>query len=371
MNLYWPRHRLFRSERRQQRRRRARWLAAEQKAATALVLSHGNCLDGVTSAVITQRVLGPGQVGVAYLRPGDLADALELLATRPGKGRKLLVADLSLQRDQFDAIVAACAALRTGGWTLEWRDHHHKQWEGLPLERLREHLDVLTVNADATESGASLQQQALAPDDPFLKALAETVRDRDLWWNRTPDSETLEFALTDLGTKAFAEHYLKRAPGPVVDADIAAAAQRERDGQQAVKQRLLDQARYFGDGATKVGVVYGWLPKNTGLHELLEDHGCQVAVNVRPNGKVSLRSRKPAAVCHRIAQKFDGGGHPNASGADLGLKGGRFWWYVLRRGRVAIVDSLAEVAVQELRAGPDPAPNPAPAGGKERKERKS
>ena len=48
---------------------------------------------------------------------------------------------------------------------------------------------ALTTNA--TESGASLQQKALAPKDPYLKRLAETVRDRDLWWNKTPDSETL------------------------------------------------------------------------------------------------------------------------------------------------------------------------------------
>ena len=352
MNLYWPQRRLFRSEARKVRRRRQRWLAAEAKAASALVVAHGNCLDGVTSAIVTQRVLGRDLVGVAYAQPGDMAEVLELLATRPGKGRRLLVADLSLQPEQFDAIVAACAALRTGGWTVEWRDHHHKQWEGLPLERLRAHVDPLVVNATATESGASLQQQALAPDDPFLRALAETVRDRDLWWNKTPDSETLEFALTDLGPKEFANHYLERGRGPVVDDTIAAAAKREKDGQQAVKHRLLSQARYWGEGPTRVGVVYGWLPKNTGLHELLEDHGCQVAVNVRPNGKVSLRSRKPAAVCHLIARPFNGGGHPNASGADLGLRGPRFWWYVVRRGNVPIVERLADTAVQVLKETP-------------------
>ncbi len=348
MNLYWPQRRLFRSEARRERRRKARWLAAEAKARTALVVSHGNCLDGVTAAIVTRRALGDG-VAVAYAQPGDMAAVLETLATRPGGGRRLLVADLSLQPDQFDAIVAACAALKAGGWAaIEWRDHHHKQWENLPLERLKAHVEPLVVNTTATESGASLQQQALAPNDSFLQALAETVRDRDLWWNKTPDSETLEFALTDLGPKEFARHYLERAPGPVVDETIAAAAKRERDGQQAVKHRLLSEARYWGDGATRVGVVYGWLPKNTGLHELLEDHGCQVAVNVRPNGKVSLRSRKPAAVCHLIAREFDGGGHPNASGADLGLKGPRFWWYVLRRGKVATVERLAAVSVQAL-----------------------
>ncbi len=352
MNLYWPHKRLFDGPRHKERRRLARWTAAEKAARQALLLSHGNCLDGVGAAIVTHRALGPDNVGVAFVQPDDLAEILRFYAGFPGRGRRLLVADLSLQPDQFEDIVAACAALRTGGWTLEWRDHHHKQWENLSLDRLRAHVDPFVVNADATESGASLQQQALAPGDAFLRDLATTIRDRDLWWNKTPDSETLEFALTDLGPKDFLAHYVQRAPGPVVDNVIAAAAKRERDGQQAIKQRLLAQTRYFGDGPTRVGVVYGWLPKNTGLHDLLADHGCQIAINVRPNGKVSLRSRKPRAVCHLVAQKFDGGGHPNASGADLGLKGLAAWTYVLRRGKVARVQEFADLAVRVLQENP-------------------
>lgn len=353
MNLYWPHNRLFRSKRRKARRRLACWEAAEARAKSVLLLSHAHCLDGVGSAIVTLRTLGRSDVGLAYVQPGDMAEVLAHYAKVPGRGRRLMIADLSLQPEQYDAIVASCAALAASGWAIEWRDHHHKQWEGLDLARLQAHLKVLQVNADATESGASLQQKALAPNDRFLQRLADTVRDRDLWWNRTPDSEALEFALSDLGTEAFTQHYLEADPGdPVVTPVIAAAAQRERDGQSGAKMKLLAQARYFGTGATKVGVVYGWLPKNTGLHDLLEDHGCQVAVNVRPNGKVSLRSRKEAAVCHLVARQFHGGGHPNASGADLRLKGPSYWWYVLRRGDVAAVERMAHAAVKALEEAP-------------------
>ncbi|MEA3136237.1 MAG: uncharacterized protein QOJ26_1617 [Thermoplasmata archaeon] len=349
MNLYWPEKRLFRSEKRKQRRRLARWDAAERKATATLLLSHAHCLDGVGSAIVTLRALGPDKVGVAYVQPGDMAHVLSHYAKTRGNGRSLLVADLSLQPDQYYAILASCKTLHANGWRLQWRDHHHKQWEGLDLTLLENHLLAFTINADATESGASLQQQALAPKDDFLRRLAETVRDRDLWWNKTPDSETLEFALTDLGTDAFTKHFLEADPGsPIVDATIQAAAQREKDRQAGAKTTLLNEARYYGEGPTKVGVVYGWLPKNTGLHDLLEDHGCQVAINVRPNGKVSLRSRKPATVCHLIAREFKGGGHPNASGADLGLKGLAFWSYVLRRGKSAATERMAQLAVRVL-----------------------
>lgn len=348
-NLYWPRHRLFRSESRKRARRLSRWKDAERRARDVLVVSHGNCLDGVTSAIVTMRTLGSDRVGACYVQPGDMAEVLQFYAGFPGRGRRLMVCDLSLQPEQYDAIVAACRRLRSEGWLVEWRDHHHKQWEGLDLSRLRRELVALEVNADATDSGASLQQKAIAPNDPFLRRLAETVRDRDLWWNKTPDSETLEFALSDMRTHDFVTHFLLApADGPVVDEVIAKAAQRERDGQKAILDRLLAQARFFGDGPTKVGVVYGWLPKNTGLHELLQDHGCQIAVNVRPNGKVSLRSRKGADVCHLVARTISGGGHPNASGGDLGLKGLAFWWYVLRRGHVPATEALANEAVRVL-----------------------
>ncbi len=352
MNLYWPHHILPRSRRRGQAKRVAAWRAADKAAVSTLLVSHAHCLDGVGSAIVTQRTLGPDKVGVCYAQPGEMAEVLGFFAAIPGNGRSLMVCDLSLQPDQYDAIVAACTRLRDGGWNVEWRDHHHKQWEGLDLGRLKAQLLSLEVNADATESGASLQQKAIAPDDAFLKRFAETIRDRDLWWNKTPDSETLEFALSELGTKPFVAAYLSAAPdAPVVLPEIAAAAKRERDGQAAVLAKLLSEARFHGEGPTRVGVIYGWLPKNTGLHELLHDHACRVAINVRPNGKVSLRSQKDAEVCHIIARDFSGGGHPNASGADLGLSGPSYWWYILRRGRVAVVDKMAKRAVTVLRDG--------------------
>jgi hypothetical protein len=347
VNLYWPRH-PFRSDAAWRRRKLRRWDEAERKAQEALLVSHGGCLDGVASAIVTLRTLGRDKVGVAFVQPTEMAEVLAHYASVPARGRRLLVADLSLQSDQFDAIVAATRRLKEGGWRIEWRDHHHKQWEGVPVERLRANLDVLTVNADATESGATLQQQALAPDDPALRRLAETVRDRDLWWNKTPDSETLEFGLSELGPRAFLRLYLDApADFPAVLPEVASAAERDRQRQAKGKGRLLAAVRTWEAPGGRVGVVYGWLPKNTGLHDLIEQ-GCAIAINVRPNGKVSLRSRKDVQVCHTVAQKWHGGGHPNASGCDLRLSGLSYWLYVLRRGKVPAVERLARDAVAAL-----------------------
>lgn len=349
LNLYRPGRRP--SRRRARRERLAAWAAAEARAKAALVVSHADCLDGVGAAVVALRALGPDQVGVVYAHPDGVPEALEHFAAVAGRGRRLLVTDLSLQRPDYERVVQACHHLQEAGWRVEWRDHHHKQWEGLDLTALRDTLAVLEVDGEAKECGCSLLQRALAPRDDFLRRLASCVRDRDLWKNRDAGSETLEFALADLGTEAFTE-VLVRAHGgdPVVSAELAAAAGRERARQQQVKARLLGEARFFGTPSARVGVVYGWLPKNTGLHELIADHGCAVAVNLRPNGRLSLRSAAQAPVCHLVGQEFQGGGHPNASGGDLGLRGLRLWWYAFCKGRGPPTERVAEACLRHLKS---------------------
>lgn len=341
---------MFRSERQKRKRFEERLDKAEAEATKVLVISHGHCLDGAGSAIMAMRGFGEENVGVAYCQPSDIQRVLNHYTRFQGNGRTIQITDLSLNPQHFDAIVDAVSKLKSNGWSVEWRDHHEKQWEGIDLPRLEAVLDALEVNQDHTESGASLAQQAFCPKDKYAKKLAETIRDRDLWWNKTPESETLEFAISDMGTKKFTAHCLSRSgKDSVVDEVIQAAADRHRAEVERDAKRLLSGTRYHTTkNGEKVGVVYGWLPKNVGLHRVLEDDDVQVAINVRPNGHLSLRSRKGADVCQLVAKEFDGGGHPNASGATLGLKGANFWRYVLRRGRIGRVDAVAKKAVEEL-----------------------
>lgn len=351
-NLYWPKRSMFRSDRAKRRRFAAHVRQAVDDAKGALVVSHGGCLDGAGSAVMVLRRYGADRTGVVFTQPSHIQNALALIAEHPGEGRVLHITDLSLNANRFDDIVESVRTLKRNGWRIEWRDHHEKQWEELDLEALESNLDVLEVNDDHTESGASLVQKALLKRDKYARRLADTIKDRDLWINDTPDSETLEFAINHMGTDRFMAHCLSRSgDDPVVDATIRDAAEAERKRIEADAKALVDQARYWetGDGE-KVGVVYGWLPKNVGLHRVLEQDGVQVAVNVRPNGHMSLRSRKGADVCQKVAKEFEGGGHPNASGGTLGLRGIPFWTYVLGRGRTKRVQEVAEKAVDQLEA---------------------
>ncbi len=346
--LYVPRKRLSAAEKEQ--RFEEKMQAADAAATKVFVFSHGHCLDGVGSAIILRRALGDG-VGVAYVQPNHMARVLQWLEGRPANGRRLIIADLSLQPKQYDTIVASCARLKSMGWTIDWFDHHHKQWEGLDLDKLRPQLDQMVVNDDATESGASLVQQAFASNDAFAQRLAETIRDRDLWWNKTPDSETLEFALRWMDTEDFESHFLAaQANASVVDDVIANAATEQRAENEAHLAELMGQARYWTNrNGDRVAIIYGWLPKNVGLHAVLQQDKVQVAINVNPAGRMSIRSRPEWTVCHKIAGRFDGGGHPNASGGLVGVEG---WfasrWYVFRRGKVGKVTRIAKAALEEM-----------------------
>ena len=349
MNLYWPKRSMFRSSAAKRKRFEAKLERAEREAKEVLQITHGHCLDGAGAVVMTMRKFGADVVGVAGVMPSDMRRVLQFYTRYEAHGRQMQITDLSLNPDQFDEIVAACHALKANGWHIEWRDHHHKQWEGIELKRLDGAVDVLEVSPN-TESGASMQQKALLPKDPFAKRLAKVHRDRDLWLNETPEGETLEFAISEMGDEAFVAHMVQKdKKADVVDPVIQAAADAHRAKVEAAAEKLLGQTRYFtSDAGEKVGVVYGWLPKNVGLHEVLKDDDVQVAVNVRPNGHMSLRSRQGADVCQTVAKQFDGGGHVNASGATLGLKGAGFWTYVLRRGKTRRVDAVAEAAVEAL-----------------------
>lgn len=337
---------MFRSQKKRRARTAAKLAKAERDAINVLQITHGGCLDGAGAVVMTKRHFDG--VGVAYAHPGDMARILDNYAQIPGRGRQMEITDLSLNPDKFDAVVAACKRLKENDWRVAWRDHHHKQWEGVDLKPLEVAVDVLEISPN-TESGASMQQQALIPDDDFAKRLAAVHRDRDLWLNETPDGETLEFAMQEMGSDAYIEHMVPRTNGPVVDEVIQAAADAHQAKVNAAGAKILQNTRTWNASTgEQVAVVYGWLPKNVGLHELLQRDNIQVAINVRPNGFMSLRSNKGADVCQIVASQFDGGGHVNASGGSLGLKGAAFWAFILRRGKVRRVDAIARAAVKAL-----------------------
>lgn len=296
-----------------ERRREARVDDAVAACRDVLVVSHKKCLDGVGSYLVHALAMDvPPPVVYGY--PGDIPLILERVARNPGSGRTLSINDLSLDRDQVDETLAALDNVDAAGWNVVWRDHHHKQWEGVDQKALADKIEHLVVDTEAKECGTSLAQQDLLPDDPLARELADIVRDRDLWWNKDPRSERYEFALRHLGTDAFVDRYLAtRDPDAPWIAEAYEAAQKETD--EEVEKAVL-ATEVFGDDG-ELGVVYGDVPKNVTLHRIREVHGTRMEINLKPEGRFSVRSAKGTDVCHLLAQAYGGGGHPNAAGGKL------------------------------------------------------
>ena len=284
-------------------------------ASTVVHLTHAECMDGATCDVLVRAAYGDGAVETAYLEPHETVDALELLTRVPSRARGLVISDLSLQRGEGARAAAALQALADDGWRISWRDHHHKQWEGVDLKAFEE-AAAITLDTTGKECGATLVQRDLLPHDAWAAELARVVRDHDLWLREDPRSITLFHSIVEIGSERWVRYHLDHKT--IVDRNIEkwAAADRKKNA-QLVKWALARSKMVDGRQA-RIGLAYGRVPTNETLHALGEQ-GAHLSILIKPSGAFSLRSAKDVPVCHVVAQEFGGGGHPNASGGRLGL----------------------------------------------------
>jgi uncharacterized protein len=301
---------------------------AVEKAKDVLVVSHKDCPDGVGSYIVHALVAEtPPPVVWAY--PGDVHHVIADVARHAGEGRTLSVNDLSFDRDHFDGLERALKSAKSKGWRVVWRDHHHKQWEGVDLEKLTTHMERFVLDEKKQECGASLAAKDLAPEDPLVSELARIVRDRDLWINEDPRSEVYEMAVKEVGPDTFVERFLATRD---VDASwIQAAADKAlKVRTEAVEEAVLSAAIYGDEG--EVGVIYGEVPTNAALHTLRQRRGTRLEIAMKPEGRFSVRSAPGTDVAHLLGQAYSGGGHPNAAGGVVPVKVWEWPTYWLRGG---------------------------------------
>lgn len=284
-------------------------------ASTIVHFTHKDCMDGATCDALVRVAYGDGAVETIFLEPHETVDCLELLTRVPSRARGLVLSDLSLQRGEGERAAQTLKDLAEDGWRIAWRDHHHKQWEGVDLDAFRASCD-LTVDFEGKESGASLVQKALLPTDKWAEELARVARDHDLWLRQDPRSMVLFHAIVEAGTHEWIRHLLKTRS--IVDSQMERWAARDRKKNADLVKWALARSRVVRGKRGTVGLAYGRVPTNETLHAL-EERGCDLSILVKPSGSFSLRSRKDVPVCHAVAQQFGGGGHPNAAGGQLGL----------------------------------------------------
>lgn len=139
-----------------------------------LVISHGKCIDGFSSAVIAHKALGPEEANFMagfYHQPVNPSQV---------EGRDVLFLDFCFKRSLMEQL---CAKARS----VTILDHHKTaQADCQPL------IDsgALKGRFDMDESGATMAWKHFFPDQEVPEAVAY-VRDRDIFRLEMPESEMI------------------------------------------------------------------------------------------------------------------------------------------------------------------------------------
>ena len=247
-----------------------------------------------------------------------------------GKEDTLLISDLGYQNGIEDQIRKVHAA----GWKIQWYDHH--KWTDEETNRIRPFVVSLTI--DTGRCATEVVAEALATKNPTATEIARVVCDYDLWKHEDPRSAVLGMVTSkreDL--ELIRDKFVK---GIIIDEEVEKIFEGiERDKNACIKKSIRHAKIFRGKYIIAVMPAYGY-PSETAA-AARKELGCDMELLVFDNGKFSLRSVAP--VSHLIVKRFNGGGHPNASGGSF-TYGWKEKWMLKLFGRVSCAKEFVQTA---------------------------
>lgn len=255
-----------------------------------LVIYHGNCLDGFTSAWVASVIYGDSAEyvpGIYGQPPPDVT------------GREVLIVDFSYPRAILLDMHAKAKSLRV-------LDHHKTAQADL------EGLDFCLF--DMNRSGAGIaQDELLAGKNP----LVAYVQDRDLWRFELPKSKEINAWISSFDQTFENWHsmnqQLHQSLGPAIEQGAALLRAVDRYCQEMAKQARVTQL--CGYRVQVVNAPYINTSELVGHMAEIDPDLFAAGWFQRSDGKYqySLRSRGAFDVS-AVAKQFGGGGHKNAAG---------------------------------------------------------
>lgn len=298
-----------------------------------VIVVHGGCADGLTSAGLLLRRL-PGAEVIAT-QPALLGETLARLAPDE-RVRRLVIADLSPQAADIDAILTHIADVRRRV-PVTWLDHHAPQWTMDFENRLRALEVEVSVDRSETESGASLAAKWTQEKDPRVLRVADLIRLRDAWVE--PHNEAAR-AWTLVATAR--EDYVQR----LASGDLNGL---EEEGQRLLAEKEASIARSLA-AMRRHGPRVAFLWGEDDVSDVADrtfqrDPDVVFVLRFGPSRRVSVRSRPERPDAASLAQAFGGGGHAHAAGFTLKMPWLRRVMYRLTKTRSGAVRAvLAEAA---------------------------
>ena len=273
------------------------------RTANVVHLTH-NDLDAAGSDAVCRMVFGD-EIVTLFSSVNRFEWFLAQVSGCNGKGDTLVISDLGYQKGIEDKVRKAHAA----GWNIRWFDHH--KWTEEEKQRVMPFVESLTV--DTSRCATGVLYHALQPNQPYAEEVARVVCDYDLWKHEDPRSAIL--GIVTSGSSNLKLIRDKLTAGIIVDSEVQQIFDRiEKEKNRCIKKSL--KAAKIHQGKYKIVVMpsYGY-PSETAaeVRKILQS---EIELLVFDNGKFSLRS--VPEISHLIAREFSGGGHPNASGGNLG-----------------------------------------------------
>ncbi len=283
-------------------------------------------LDGVGSAAAILRIMGlvDGGATIIYAEPYNVDEKLGSLSDHVGKGDRLVISDLGPNRDSFKQAIAHLKTIAGRGVEVEWYDHHI--WDPVEEEAMRSAGARLFVDRSTCATGVVVRHATRihgVNEDQVLRDLEAIVCAADLWrwdhplapklvrvvgWNGDEDRDEWRNRIAyKLASGVFWDGELEERLQSYIDEELS--------GYASIMRTI-----YVKDGKCRVAAAYKPRspPASSYVGGMLQSrYQADVAVIIRPNGALSLRSKRVDVQV--IARALGGGGHPRASGAKVHL----------------------------------------------------
>ncbi len=271
------------------------------------------CPDGIASAWVCHRYnTNATLIGMKY---GD--DLPEL-----PDNCSLICVDFSFTSSQLEQ-------LKSQNISITIIDHHVSAFDELTKGLLLGAKKYSTLGEysyyyDIDECGATLTWKTLFPGKP-MPAFLKYVKDRDLWLHELPKTEEMHEAIGQLGRNFSTFDYLEMLSESKLIETIAPIGDYQVSAKHKSLNRICNTKRIIKesfDNHEVIGIILKPFESRwssdicTFLYKKYPEYPFVFTKSIDgENAKYSLRSSKPSNFDVRlIAEKYGGGGHPNAAG---------------------------------------------------------
>jgi oligoribonuclease NrnB/cAMP/cGMP phosphodiesterase (DHH superfamily) len=288
-----------------------------------IIVTHTD-LDGVGSAAAYIRIarLEEDSYTIIFAEPYNLDKTLEELVGNLTRGDTLVIADLGVNRDTYEAILDSLKTIISDGVRVEWYDHHI--WPPDEVNNLKSIGVNLFIDRSTCATGVVVRYASKIREvsiDDYLDELEAAVCAADLWKWDHPLAPKLFRVVGERGEEEWKASLARRlAKGPLWDEDLSQKLEEYVNLELRGYDKVLRTIYIADREGCRVAAAFkeNGPPSNSFIGALLlSRYQSDIAVIVRPNGALSLRSR--SVDVQAIARELGGGGHPRAAGAKVSI----------------------------------------------------